>query len=379
MSDDDLMKRLADVTTDQLAAYLTMSGWIKDGDLGTLASIWHRPEPQHEDAEILLPTSVDAKDFKDRLVDAAETIGNFEGRLPVDVIEDVMGHFSDRIRVRVFHFDVEGGTIPLDDGVMLNEKARDLMEAAAFAAISKRRQFGGRKPEETAGYLKSLRLGQTEIGSYVINIIAPVPPQDTTQLGLPSVPTTSLVTATLSSGLKALDDAIETVSKGGAVTRFDEAVSNGASANLCDALVGLSGTNARRGFEITIAPAGSSAALSPPKTFVFDVNKVERVAEAAAYYKRDDQMLYDRTITGSVEKLDRPLEDESGTISIAATLNGQPRVVTVELNRDDYQRAVKAHGSKHLVRCHGDVKVTARSARLINPRDFKVIRNEELL
>ncbi|WP_179403786.1 hypothetical protein [Burkholderia guangdongensis] len=380
MDRNDLLKHLADVTTDQLAAYLTLTGWRKDADLGDLASVWHRPEPDAIDAEVLLPTSAQrAKDFSNRLVDAVTALADFARRTPLEIVSDVMGRFADRIRVRVFHFDVEGGTIPLDDGVMLNERARDLMEAAACASMSKRRQFSGRRPEEATEYLKSLRLGQTEVGSYVVNIIAPVPPQQTTQLGLPSVPMTNLVTATLSSGLRALDNAIETVARGGRAIVLDEAINNGASANLCDALVGLSGTDKKRGFEVTISPAGGSEAPSLPVTFVFDRDKVERVAEAAAYYKREDYTLHDRTITGSVEKLDRPLADESGTITIVAMIEGQHRKVSVELSKDDYQDAIIAHGEKHLVQCHGDVRITNHSTRMLNPQDFKVIRNGELL
>ncbi|EUC21454.1 hypothetical protein [Paraburkholderia hospita] len=379
MSREDLLRRLADITPDQLAAYLTLRGWSNDGSVGALASIWHRPEPRQEDAEVLLPTSLHAKDFRDRLFDAVDALGAYERRSPVDVIADVMGHFADRIRVRVFHFDVEGGTIPLDDGVLLNERARDLMEAAALASLSKRRQFSGRKPEEAAEYLKTLRLGQTEIGSYVVNIIAPMPPRQISQLGLPSVPVTNLVAATLSSGLRALDNAIQTVSNGGNTVAYEEAVNNGVSANLCDALVGLSGANIQRGFEVTIAPAGSSAAPSPVSTFVFDRDKVERVVEAAAYYKREDYTLYDRTITGSVEKLDRPVAEERGTVTIATLLEGQPKNVSVELDEDEYQQAVDAHGRKDVVQCHGNVRVTARAARLMNAHGFRVIRNGELL
>jgi hypothetical protein len=380
MNRDDLLKCLADVTPDRLAAYLDLRGWRKDADLGAMASVWHRTEPQQEDAEVLLPSLQQrAKDFSRRLVDAVTAIADFEGRSVTDIVADVTGYFADRIRVRVFHFDVDGGTIPLDDGVLLNQRARDLMEAAALASSSKRRQFTGRKTEEMNEYLRSLRLGQTEIGSYVVNIIAPVPVQQSSQLGLPSVPTTHLVTATLSSGLRALDDAIGTITNGGSPVVLDEAVSNGASANLCDALVGLSGAEQKRGFEVTITPASSGLAPRPSLKFVFDRDKVERVAEAAAYYKREDYTLYDRTITGSVEKLDRPLADETGTITIATKLNDQPKNVSVELGKDEYQQAVEAHGNKHLVRCHGDVRVTARAARLMNPRDFKVIRNGELL
>ncbi|MFC0575902.1 hypothetical protein [Paraburkholderia solisilvae] len=38
MSHDDLMKRLADVTPEQLAAYLTMSGWILERHAAVLAA-----------------------------------------------------------------------------------------------------------------------------------------------------------------------------------------------------------------------------------------------------------------------------------------------------------------------------------------------------
>jgi hypothetical protein len=329
---------------------------------------------------VLLPLlQLRAKDFNSRLVDAVKSLADFEGRAVLDIVSDVAGYFSDRIRVRVFHFDVEGGTIPLDDGVLLNQRARDLIEAAALASFTKRRQFSGRKSEEAAEYLRSLRLGQTEIGSYVVNIIAPMPAEQTPQLGLPSVPMTHVVTATLSSGLRALDDAIGAIANGDSQAALDEAVNDGASANLCDALIGLSGAEQKRGFEVTITPATSGLAASQPVKFVFDRDKVERVAQAAVYYKREDYTLYDRTITGSVEKLDRPLEDQTGTITIAATLNGQPKNVSVELGKDEYQQAVLAHGEKHLVQCHGDVRVSARAARLVNPRNFKVVKNGELL
>jgi len=379
MSREDILRRLADITPDQLSAYLTLRGWSNDGSIGSLASIWHRPEPQQKDVEILLPIAVDAKDFKDRLYDAVDALGAYEARSPIDVISDVLGHFADRIRVRVFHIDVEGGTIPLDDGVLLNERARDLMEAAACASLSKRRQFMGRKPEEATEYIKTLRLGQTEIGSYVVNIIAPMPPQETNQLGLPSIPIANLVTATLSSGLRALDSAIQTVSNSGNTVAYDEAVNNGVSANLCDALVGLSGANIRRGFEVVITPAGASAEVNPVSTFLFDRDKVERVAEAAAYYKREDYTLQDRTITGSIEKLDRPVAEQRGTVTIATVLNGQHKNVSVELDENEYQQAVDAHGRKDVVQCSGDVRVTARAARLINAHGFRVIRNGELL
>ena len=50
------------------------------------------------------------------------------------------------------------------------ERARDLVLAAACAAITKRAYFATRKPTKATDYLSRVRMGQTERGSYVLTI-----------------------------------------------------------------------------------------------------------------------------------------------------------------------------------------------------------------
>lgn len=48
-----------------------------------------------------------------------------------------------------------------------------MLAAAAQAVYAKRRHYSGPAPKDARNYLDTLLLGQTEIGSYVVNVIAP--------------------------------------------------------------------------------------------------------------------------------------------------------------------------------------------------------------
>lgn len=377
MSREELKKQLLEVSPDQLEAYLIASGWRRDGELGERASIWHRPEERHSDAEVLLPRSQSAKDYTDRIVDVVFSIAAFEGRMPVEVAKATTGFFADHISVRILHRDVAEGTIPLNDGVLLNLRARDLVASSAMSTLSKRKHFSGKRPPEAREFLESLRLGQTEIGSYVVNVIAPMKPIQTDQQSMPMTSMTRMVTANLSTSLDALSQAIGKFSQANDFTAFDAAVKDGASANLCDALVGLSGEKKTRGFEITITPSLSEEFRYEPRKFVFDVEMVKLIASASEYYK-DNYILPDRTISGSIKRLDRPATEDNGTITIEATIGDSDKLVTIELGPADYLDAVTAHKAKDVVECHGDVHVKARTVKLLSPSGFRVMRSGDL-
>jgi hypothetical protein len=48
-----------------------------------------------------------------------------------------------------------------------------LLSAAAQSVYAKRKQFTRGAPKEAKAYLETLLLGQTEVGSYIVNVIAP--------------------------------------------------------------------------------------------------------------------------------------------------------------------------------------------------------------
>lgn len=379
MRRDQLRERLVALEPDQLETYLASQGWRCDGNLSNLASIWHRPESSAYDAEVIAPSSKLAKDYHDRMVDAVLAIAAYEEREPIETASALTGHSADQVRVRVIHKDVVAGTIPLSDGILLNLRARDLLVSSAMSATSKRKHFSGKRPPETREFLNSLRLGQTEVGSYVVNVIAPLSPAGRNeQDSIPTTSVTRMITANLSAGLDALLDAIHDFKENDDLTVFNEAVNAGVSANMCDALLGLSGERHERSFEVTITPSSRDTFKSEPRTFLFDTTEVKILETASEYYK-DNYVLPDQTIRGFIKRLDRPATEESGTITVEATILNTEKHVAIELGPEEYLDAVNAHKMREVIECHGDVSVKARSARLLNPSDFRVVRSGNLI
>jgi hypothetical protein len=377
MSVDDIRLRLSEVRPVELTAYLEASGWQREPGRSTLTTLWHRREQQFYSAEVLVPMSKELKDFDDQLVDALESIAKFEERPLADVFDRTSTYFSDLYSIRVIHADTEEGTIPLNDGIMLNLRARDLLAASAMSARQKRRHFDGKRTLEARDFLDTLRLGQTKFGSYIVNVLAPVVPLVAPQQELETTSMTRIVTSTLQSGLSALRSALDafTITQNPEV--FEHGIEAGVSANLCDALIGLSGSDRNREFEISIRTALSEAASEVPMVFRFDPSTVANIAFASTYYK-EDYVIEDVTIQGHVKRLDRPAGEENGTVTIDATIRGVEKHVAVELGPDNYLQAVSAHKDLVIVECHGDVHVKARTARMLNPTGFRVFRSGDL-
>ncbi len=366
------------VTAEQLQAYLQSNGWREDGHIRSVATIWHRSELGQEEAEILVPTA-SAKDYRSRLRDALASVVRFEDRNVTDIVADVRRLHSNLISVRVIHQDTADGTIPINDGVILVAKARDLLSSAAQSVYAKKKQFLGKVATETKAYLDTLRLGQTEVGSYVVNVFAPL------QIGDSAVGHTSdgqslaqAITHSLVTGLEALSRATKEFEAAGDYRVFDAAVMSGASSNLCDALIGFSGEDRDRTFEITVTAAAGPLFSSESKRFGFGTSDIKMLEKATGYYK-DEYVLSQRRLTGHIRKLSRPKNETSGTVVMQAQIGDAERSIKIELSGDEYHLAVLAHDNSELVRVDGDVHIKSKSAWLLNPTNFGVIRIDDLL
>ena len=379
MKREAIRAQIAQVTFTQLRTYLLSTGWQQDAEIDGLATIWHRPPQEENESEILLPSKGVARDYEDRLVDLLLALANYEGCDPDFLLQKLQLLAIDLVSVQVVHHDVENGTIPLDDGVLLNQRARDLMNSAALSTLSKRRHFLGGRPPEAAVYISGLRLGQTKVGSYIVNVLAPVGQPSNQLESVEAMSFSQAVTSNLTSAVRALSEAVSNYEKSKELSAFDIAVEKGASANMCDALVGFSGNSKGRSFKLSIEPASSGMfAENDSYKFEFNSSDVNLLVLAAGYY-RDNYILNDRVIRGMVKRLDRKPGAESGIITIATQLaGGQDKNVSVELNGADYVEAIHAHEAEVVVECRGDVHVSPRSAKLLNPSGFKIFRNGQL-
>ncbi|WP_282268533.1 hypothetical protein [Stenotrophomonas sp. PS02298] len=361
---------------DELATYLTQKGWVKDMVLDGRASIWHRVDDSL--AEISVP-SFTLRDYYARMLDALFDLQEFEGRDRESIRRDIVNAGAGLLTVRVKGEDTSEGLIPLRDGIVLIQKAKDLLVAAAMSLTAKKRHFQGRLADEMREYIDSVQLGQTEFGSYVINVVAPAKEFDLSEVasdeGIASVLFQNLV-----AGVEALHTA--TGASQGEVSRnailLEQAVKAGASINMCDSLLGFSGQSRSRSFELSLSvPQGG---LFPRRTCSFSFEQ-DRIAglQAAIEYFRDDYVLRNRVVEGFVKHLSRPTQDEHGKITLEAFVEGVERSVNIELGPHDYHLGISAHDNKRMVRCSGDLHVKPRGSVLLNPSNFGFVNPDEAL
>jgi hypothetical protein len=226
----------------EVVSYLRSNGWTKAGEKPANWSRWLRTDDDGEEFEVTVPLNSEFRDFAARMGDVLQVLSVFEGRSQLQILRDLLVIGADVVRFRLADPELTDASLPLDDGANFIQKDKDLMLAAACAAVSPRVYYPSRKPAQAIDYVRRARLGQTEPGSFIVTIISPVPPSLTGpsgQLIALEEPYERQVTRVLAVALNSVRQAAEDAATSGQVDRFVQAVSRGVSANLCDALVGM--------------------------------------------------------------------------------------------------------------------------------------------
>ena len=232
---------------------------------------------------------------------------------------------------------------------------------------------------EASDYLRQVRLGQTEHGSFVVTLLTPVipPPMQTTfdpDLASDNDSSERLVTKRLAEALEAVRQATERA-VGGDGAAFFEAVDNGVSANLCESLVTL--IEPFPTLDIGLTWARTRPMKSARKVVRFANDDAPIIREAARSF-RDREPQPDVRLFGFVQQLRRDEEETDGTITLRASVDGrQVRSVTAVLSQSHYQRAIQAHSMKAPVVAEGDLERAGQRWHLRNPRIMSIISDED--
>ena len=347
------------------------------------AAGWSRQEPYrvHSDVyvgearpEIIVPRMARLGDYASVVTTLIETFAKVAGHDELTVYRSLVTADRDVVRVRAAESD--DGSVTLNDGVDLIGGARDMLLSAACSLRDPRPVYRAGANREAADLLKQVRLGQTDQGSFVVTLLTPVVPPPIPAL-FPdpddwNAPIERRMTRRLVEALTAARQAAERTAAGDEGA-FGEAVANGVSANLCEALVRI------------IEPfptldCGVSWARTRPMTVPGTVVRFGRADVAllreAARLLRDRAPRPDVRLYGFVRLLKRGAADDDGTIGLATDIDGQRQSVVAVLERLDYERAVQAHGDRALVVLAGDLERMGQRWRLLNPRLTDVIRDD---
>lgn len=364
---------LASVPSGGLAAWLRATGWALVRTEPDRLAIYERPSSDGDAFEVLVPLRSDLRDYHLRIGEALATLAEAEGRAQLDVLRDVMQAQTDVVRIALDGPSTGEGSIALDAGARVFAHARDLMLAAACASIDPRTVWATRKPAQATDYLRALRFGPTERGSFVLTVESPVTPGllHTPDASDGDVPFERRVTRTLARALGEARNAAALALASGDAQPFLDAVPRGVNANLCEALAGLL-REGERATTIRIGWASSRPERDAPRaSWAFTVDQVPLLREASRIY-REIAPRPDVEVEGMVVQLSREPPAAGGSITLAAVVDGAVRRIRVELGAAEYALAIRAHTEGTRLYCEGELVREGRGFLLRAPRQVSL-------
>jgi hypothetical protein len=369
---------LASIGLHDLIAYLRANGWIEQSTAILNATSWQRPDAPEE--EVLLPKSDQVLDYADRVSDAVAAIEQVEQRPQLAIVRDLAFSSADIVRFRHPVGSAEAESIAIADGVALVKNAYDLMASAAATAVAPRKVLPPRRPHQAIDYMKTLRLGHTERGSFVVTVVSRVAPLLTRGepglLEMMGEPFPRAVILTLDKALRAAKHAASDASSSGRFDAFERAVELGVSANLCDSLVGMArsdqGTQALA-IHVAWAPSRPHQASEP---IVFRPDAVEILQEAARVF-RDESAMEDAVVIGAVTKVQREPDSSVRSATVACILDEKPRNVLMQLSESDFHLATAAIDKGIGVAFNADIVRDGRMFRAQSVRGLRLLEADE--
>ena len=347
------------------------------------AAGWSRKEPYrvHSDVyggearpEIIVPRTERLGDYAIVVSTLIETFAETAGQDALTVYRALVTADRDVVRIRAAESD--DGSVALNDGVDLIDGARELLLSAACSIRDPRPVYRAGVNREAADLVRQVRLGQTDQGSFVVTLLTPVVPPPMPGL-FPDpddwdAPMERRMTRRLVEALTAAREAAERTAAGddGA---FGEAIENGVSANLCEALVRI--IEPFPTLDCSVSWARTRPMKEPGAVVPFGRMDAALLREAARSL-RDRAPRPDVRLYGFLRLLKRGEADDDGTIGLATSIDGRRQSVVAVLERLDYERAVQAHGDRAPVVMAGDLERMGQRWRLLNPRLEGVLRDD---
>jgi hypothetical protein len=384
MKEQESLSLLSRLQISDIAFYLTGQGWRLVGQGATKAV--YVLDSALPPGQVTLPLDPRLSNYRLAMAQLVQDLAESEGRTELDTIKRILWHDNDILRVQLGSSDLSNGSIPLMCGPELIIDARMMLQASALSTDEMRPSHGIGRSDRVRSYLKSTRMGQTEVGSYVLTLLSPVRPDLTSEDGQLSLgkeidkPFERCVTENLMIALRATKDAVKSsaLQSESKITPFLAAVKEGVSANLLEALADI--LSAIPVEEATFSVSWSSlrsVSENVPEALRFEKAEAPILRSAAEAMKKAEPQL-EQTIEGKVIGLESDGLESPHTVTLKTKDDGKDRKLRFDLSLEDYLVAIKAHSQNLAVSCRGEIIREGNRSYLKNPRSFSLVEEPEL-
>lgn len=364
-------KEIRALSLPDVRSYLEMSGFSYVGPWGKFLDRYQL-ERDGRAIDAIVPSNPDILDYKERISELIAQLATLERTSTVDIFREisVATHSVVRLRARP---GSEITSIDFEEGIGLLQNAKILIKSSAVSAFSNRykKVIRGKSSSAVDRYMDKVRIGQTEVGSYIFNLILPRE-DDVLGINQPAY-TEHDVTRVLENGILFAHNM-----KGeNRAPSFGTMQDAGISANFLEALHEIIDWSDDVSIEIDRADAGQKRTAS----FAFNRDDLAIIHKAASKLAPDEQGTKTR-VSGTITRLSEPATRRRGSIDLLVRLKGRLRSVRIKFeaaDRDTIIRAFKEKDSR-MLSVEGILK-TERNGHLVleDPRRFDASKRGSLL
>lgn len=359
----DFIKICSSLDYTQTARFLRGLGWSRINNKNENLAIFQKTN-DGDLFQIVLPRKSEYSDYGEMMYKAATILASEQNRSVEEIILELMNPLSDIVKVRINDENIIGGTVLFEDAIDLFNNAKKMIQYAAQDAIAPRKYYGsGRICDAVHQFIDECRFGQTEIGSYIANIVCPFVFKSESdryrQMNLFDAPTdiaSSLTRKATQKLMNSLGDIKQTIDAGEDLEILTDRSENIISVNFLESVENLNlyKTNGELDVKLQWAPTvDDNKSLTDqvklnysyyaPMRSLTDRIKRKSIENTEMYVGRI------KSVTGDEEIEAR----KQGMISLVTISGDKKRVIRVKMNIEDYNQAIEAHRNGQYVKVVG--------------------------
>lgn len=367
-------------TFSSFSRYLLKLNWEKANDLNEYYNVWHSPIIDGKQEELVVPITREVFRLERNLDTIIKILMSFYNKKEYQILDDFENSVKDQVKFRVKSEMTEDGYIPLVEGVRLLENTKEMLIASFLSVNTKKKNYTGPHPENVNEAISNIKMGQTEEGSFIINIYLP---NDYYENGQPSLLeeesdsfTRKALTIMEQASTELITKAETFEEQSNDLSVFDDSYLLWVSSNFCSAISEIS-SNGKNDVEIEIILNNKIDDKEDIRRIEIKKEIIPIIDTVKEYYKQD-LTTEDYVLIGHVTKLHQEVDESEGDITLTCLIDGKLKKVKLELNETFYTIAQEAHRNKSYLRCVGTLKISGRVTTLTNIEDVLIISDDEI-
>lgn len=359
------------ITPLAIMTYLEREGWVENYKLRNGKGVQF-VSPDHK-VGVIIPLDSTLSDYDKSVLNLIETISTFKKCSISSIIVKLTSPLSDILKWRVINVCTEGGTIPLGQASELIEAIKDIISASICDVRDPVHKHGKIRTKSTVDLLNSYSLGQSERGSYIINVLCPLSNMD---LQLFESPIARRTNEHILSSIFSIKSEINKNN----VTKIEEDVHKGIySVNFLESLIDISESSNFSDIELSVdwCKAIDTSIVQVPNTIMIEPRQVDLIRKIVEKFSMEEVVTQKYVGKICALKADPEVgERKKGTVTVIALDDGNKSIkINLELNVSDFNEATRAFEGGLNVVVSGQLVLGGKIRNMLNPV-FKILSIE---